>query len=155
MKKTKSKFGRFLKFIIIVVIIIVIVNSFGKGQESQSSNENSNTSFNEGERISVEIDTLFEDLENNAMVAEQKYNKARIELTGQINSFDSDGKYFLLGSSDDSYMFSSIQCYIDEDQMSDVMKLSKGDIITLNGTIKSIGENMGYSLDVEKILLTD
>jgi len=168
MNNNNGKSGCFSNFLLIIIIIIIIFNYFGKVNNSQTSDESINTSidesintsidessnipFDESERITVDIDTLFEDLDNNAMVAEEKYNNARIKLTGKIKSFDSDGKYFSIGSPDNSYMFSSILCDITEDQKSELMKFSKGDLITLKGTITSIGEIIGYSLDVEEIL---
>ena len=50
------------------------------------------------------------------------------------------------------FTIQDVQCYIKNDeQKAQVANLSKGDVITVKGKIKSIGELMGYSLDIDSI----
>ena len=49
-------------------------------------------------------------------------------------------------------MFQEIRCKIkSEDQLNTVMDMSKGDKITVKGQITSIGEVLGYDLDITEI----
>ena len=52
----------------------------------------------------------------------------------------------------DEWAFSGIQCYLTTDeQKAQIMEMSVDDIVTLRGKIKSVGEVLGYSLDIDSI----
>jgi aspartyl/asparaginyl-tRNA synthetase len=93
-----------------------------------------------------------DDLDKNALKAEKKYNDQYVELTGKLSNIDSSGKYISLNPSDDRFTIIGVMCYIKNDTQSDkVMEMEKGQSVTLKGKIKSVGEVMGYSLDIDEI----
>ena len=103
---------------------------------------------------SYDCTELFDDLESNAMKAEKKHQDEYVKVTGYVGTIDSDGAYIGVGAAEDNYdyMFSQITCYIqNEDQLNKVMELTKGDKITVKGQITSIGEVLGYDLDIMEV----
>lgn len=104
------------------------------------------------EYTAYNVSEMVTDLQENAMRAEQKYNKQYVEITGELNVTDSDGKYISLIPAGEMFSFSGVQCYIkNAEQRKKVAELNIGDIVTLRGKIKSTGEIMGYSLDITSI----
>lgn len=101
-----------------------------------------------------DVTELFDALEDNALKAEKTFQKQHVELEGYVSNIDSDGSYISIGAAPDDYTYflSSVQCYIkSEEQLEQVMEISVGDPIVIRGKIKSIGEVMGYSLDIHSI----
>lgn len=97
-------------------------------------------------------DEMMNDLKANALKAKDKYNKQYIELTGKLSNIDSNGKYIDLVPTGDEFAIIGIQCYIkNDDQKNKVMEMSIDDTVTLKGKVKSVGEVMGYSLDIDDI----
>ena len=104
--------------------------------------------------VHYDVTELFDALKSNALKAEKTFQKQHVELEGYVSSIDSDGKYVSIGAAPDDYTYflSSVQCYIkSEEQLEQVMEVSVGDPIVIRGKIKSIGEVMGYSLDIHGI----
>lgn len=100
----------------------------------------------------VTVEALFDELDNNAMNASDKYKGQYLAITGVLGTIDSDGSYFALESSDDNYMFQSVSCNIKNDeQLEKIKTLSKGDEITVKGKITDVGEVFGYYLDIDSI----
>ena len=98
------------------------------------------------------VDDMMAELKENALKASDKYDKQYVEITGKLGTIDSSGKYITLMPMDDDWAFVGVQCYIkNDDQKSKVMELSKGDTVTLKGKIKSVGEVLGYSLDIDEM----
>ena len=98
------------------------------------------------------METLFDALESNAANASDTYKGQYLAVSGVLGTIDSDGSYIALESTNDSYMFQSVQCYIKNDeQLQKVKSLSKGDSLTVKGKVKDVGEVLGYSLDIDSI----
>lgn len=98
---------------------------------------------------------LFDDLKNNALRAEQTHQDEYVEITGYIRAFDSDGKYISIGAPEDdfNYLFDTILCDFKNDTQKEIaMQMNKYDKITIRGQIKSIGEVLGYSLNIDEIV---
>lgn len=118
----------------------------------ESSAEVTETTAPPIEYTKYSADELLNDLKANALKAKDKYDKQYVELTGKLSNIDSDGKYISLVPTGDEFTFIGIQCYIkNEDQKKKVMEMSIDDTVTLKGKIKSVGEVMGYSLDIDEI----
>ena len=95
---------------------------------------------------------LVNDLEENALKAEKKYLDQYVEITGKVSNIDSDGTYISLRPSNDPYCFISTMCYIKNDeQLNKVMEMSTDDVVTIKGKVKSVGEVLGYSIDIKEI----
>ena len=101
-----------------------------------------------------QVTELFDDLSKNALKAQKKYEDQNVELVGYLGTIDSSGDYICLeaAENDYDYMFQSVTCYIKaEDQLDTVMDLTKGDKIVIKGRITTVGEVLGYYLDMDSI----
>lgn len=106
------------------------------------------------EYIKCTATELFDLLKNNAMKAKNQYEGQYVEISGYVSNIDASGKYISIGGKSDDYehMFESIQCYIKTDeQKNQVMELSTDQYVTLKGVITSVGEILGYSMNIESI----
>lgn len=99
----------------------------------------------------VDINTLFETLSNNPLNAKKTYEGTTIRIAGVLKNIDASGDYFSLGNGDE-WSFDSLMCYIKDDETLDkIASSSMGDTITVCGTVTSVGEILGYSMDVDYI----
>ncbi len=142
---------------VIVILVIAIANmTGGEKTETTSSQQNNNTVETTQETVTyeaVELDVMFEDLKNNAMKAEKTYQNKNIEFSAKIQSFDSDGNYISVEPTNaDEWNFDSAMCYMkNEEQKNYLIEKNVGDIVTIKGKVKSIGEIMGYSIDIAEV----
>lgn len=100
--------------------------------------------------------TLFNDLSDNALAAERKHQDEYVEITGYIDTIDSDGKYITIGCNDKNYehSFDSIMCEINsEEQLDVVASAKKGKKVVVKGQITSIGEILGYTVSMDSITI--
>ena len=100
----------------------------------------------------VSITKLHEELDDNALRAEDTYKNMRVKITGYINVIDSDGKYISVDGSKSAWDFDSVHCtLLNDEQRSVVKSKSRGDKVTVWGKITSIGEIVGYSMRIDYI----
>ena len=130
----------------------------GDDEEKKSSTDNTKTeSGSNKESVKIEylqctVDDLVKMLEENALKAEKTYQDQYVEVKGKLSNIDSDGDYISLSCLHDEWNFNSVQCYIKNDnQLNQVMEMQTGDTVTVKGQITSIGEVLGYSLDIDEI----
>lgn len=170
----KRKQGGIVKWIVIAVVVLAIIGAAAGGSDDnskQASNTNTTaqTSQNSNDSKPKEseptedsepeitytaytVTQMMDDLDNNALKAESTYKDQYVEITGRLNVIDSSGKYISLYPEDDEWAFVGVQCNIkNEDQKAKVMEMSTGDIVTLKGKVKSVGEVLGYTLDIDEI----
>jgi hypothetical protein len=163
-------FGGCLKVVggvvVALVVIAIAIGALGSGDDSgsapsasgQAQVEASADASSEAEAASepivfedVDINTLFETLSNNPLNAKNTYEGATIRFTGYLSNIDASGKYFNVKNGDE-WSFESIQCYInDEATLDRIASSAMGDELTICGTVTSVGEVLGYSLDVDHI----
>lgn len=104
------------------------------------------------EYVVTDIKTMADELENNALSAEETYSDAYLEITGVLEGVDSDGSYITVTHYQDQYGFDSIQCFVKDDAQLDVIKgMSVGDTVTVKGQISNIGELLGYTMDIHEV----
>lgn len=163
----RKKQGGIVKWIVVGVVVLILLGSCsGSGEETQTNSPNTpnNTANNvigdvEKESQVVEIsytpctvDEMADMLEENALKAEKMYNDQYIEVTGVLSVIDSDGSYIALSPIDDEWSFTTVQCYIqNEEQINQVIEMKEDDIVTLRGKVTDVGEILGYSLDIDSI----
>ena len=97
---------------------------------------------------------LFDLLENNALKAKSLLEDAYVEVSGYVSNIDASGEYISIGAESDNYEYflDSIHCSIKDDATREkVMDLAKDDYITIKGQITSVGEVLGYSMNIESI----
>jgi hypothetical protein len=175
----RKKQGGKLKFIVIGAIALILIYAAVNGGGNDSSTEsvssdnvksetsNDANSSNDAKKdeakkakstdkpieyTKYDVSEMMDDLNSNAMKAEKKYSDQYVEITGKLSNIDSDGKYIDLVSSKDEFAILGVQCYIkSDDQSSKVMEMEKDQTVTLKGKITSVGEVMGFSLDIAEI----
>ncbi len=143
------------------LFFLYAIGTSGKDDKKDSQNQttiskNQQTTTQETETkityTSYTVTQMMEDLESNAMKASETYKDQYVEITGRLGVIDSSGKYISLYPEDDEWAIIGVQCYIITDEQKEkVMKMEKGSSITLKGKIKSVGEVLGYSLDIDSI----
>ena len=101
----------------------------------------------------VDLQTMFDDLDANAMKSENTYKNKYVEFSCKIANFDSSGKYIGVEPVNASELnFITATCYIKNDtQKSFLIEKNVGDIVTIKGKVKSIGEVLGYSFDIKEV----
>lgn len=156
----KKKQGGLLKWFLIVLAICVVFGMANGGDDEEKKLSTDTTKTEAGsnkesvkiEYIQCTVDDLVKMLEENALKAEKTYQDQYVEVQGKLSNIDSDGEYISLSCLYDEWNFNTIQCYIQNDeQLNNVMEMKTGDTITVKGQINSIGEIIGYSLNIEEI----
>ena len=144
-------------FWVIVVFVVIIIGSAtsGTGEETAGSLENigSNVSQQDITYQNVELQAMFDELESNAMKAENNYQGKYVEFRCKIRNFDSDGSYISVEPINASeWNLTTAMCYIKNDTQKDfLLNKNVDDEITIKGKIKSIGEVLGYTIDINEV----
>ncbi len=151
--------------LLIAVALAFLLMAAGSGSESSSSSSAS-TKLSTGSKgdeaaepeeityTHYNVTELFDMLKQNAMKAKSTFKGQYVELEGYLGIMDSDGKYIGLEANPNNYDYflESVQCYVkNQEQKEIIMELNKGDVIIVKGKITSVGEVLGYSLDIDSI----
>lgn len=162
-RKKQGKSGCLIAVIAVVVILVLVGIASGGGSDdktSSSSSQGSTTAQSSSSASSEEtvtytaytVDEMMDDLNTNAMNASDKYKNQYIEITGKLESIDSDGKYISVLPENEEFAIIGVSCYIKSDEQKDVIKTkTMGDTITLRGKCTKVGDVLGYSLDIDSI----
>lgn len=141
-------------FIFILVAIATSGNDDNKNQSTTTGKQQTTTKETETQitYTAYTVSQMMSDLESNAMKASETYKDQYVEITGRLGVIDSSGKYISLYPEDNEWAIIGVQCSISTDEQKEkVMSMEKGDTVTLRGKIKSVGEILGYSLDIDSI----
>ena len=136
-------------WVVVVVIIAAIVGgtSGSKSGDKPALDEPiSYTHYN--------VTELFDALKNNAMKAQSDFKDQYVEIEGYLDVVDSDGKYIGVGAAptDYNYILQNVQCYIKDDtQKQQIMEIGTESPITVRGKIISVGEVLGFSMNIDSI----
>lgn len=156
-KNKKPIYKRPWFIVICIILVLAIISSFGSSSEEPENVTSSNPS-EEQQNVEItytpySVDTLMDDLDNNALKAEETYDNQYVEITGELSVIDSDGQYINLIPQNRSFAILGCQCYIKNDeQKQQVIEMSIGQILTIRGKITSVGEVTGYQLDIQEIV---
>lgn len=136
-----------LCLVAVVTIILMFPDSFQTG-----NTVNAPTSV-QIQYEKVDLQDMLDDLEENALRAEETYQDKYIEITGKIRSFDSDGKYISIVPHDaPAGIFDSVMCYLtDPTHKAFLLEKNVGDVVTIKGKVFSIGEVLGYGVKIAEI----
>ena len=159
-KKGKFKLGC-LGFIALL-LVIGLFNSCGSNSKENPSQTNTTSSSSAAQEQKskekvyedADINVLIKEAKENAAAANQNYKKKNIKITGVLKNIDSDVKYITLDGTDKNYSMIHITCRINSknDTLKDsVLKLKKGQMVTVSGTVKEVGDIMGYELSLDKV----
>ena len=113
------------------------------------------TSASSIEYARYDVTELFDMLSGNALKAQNTFKGQYVELTGYLETIDSDGRYISVGADpgDYTYLLDSVHCTIrrNSGQLEQIMEMKTGDPITVRGRITDVGEVLGYYLDIDGI----
>ena len=164
-KKQKGPLGIIIAVILVLIVIGALAGG-GGGSDSASDSTASNsdttttkettteTPVEEKEYIVVTKQELSDALDANALKAADTYKDKYVEVSGYLDSIDSDGKYITIDSGSDDYTFVNVQCFIKtDDQKATIMEMNSGDPLTIKGKCTDVGEFLGYSINIEEIIL--
>jgi RecJ-like exonuclease len=151
MKKLVKKW--YFWVIVVIVIIAVACTSNSEETTQDDSTQSETTAAATLEYDVVDLQQMLDDLSSNALKAEKTYQGKYIEVVGKIKNFDSDGNYISIEPVNaDEWNFETVMCYIkNEAQLNFLLEKAVGDTITIKGKITSIGEVLGYSLNIDEI----
>lgn len=120
------------------------------GDYSSDSQDNQDVSYTQYEAVS--INDLLDELDANALRAEQTYNGKYIEFSGKLSNIDSSGKYISVCKINDDWGLERIHCSItDQSQLDFIAGINKGDTVTISGEVTDVGELLGYFVDIHEI----
>ena len=86
--------------------------------------------------------------------ASSDFKDQYVEIEGYLDVVDSDGKYIGVGAApnDYNYILQNVQCYIKDDtQKQQIMEIGTESPITVRGKIISVGEVLGFSMNIDSI----
>lgn len=157
-KNKKPVYKRKWFIALMVIVALGIIGSIAGGGDDKDKVATTDTAQGQTEQaeppktpVAVTADTLIKDLDENALKAAETYKGQYLEISGRLSNIDSSGKYFSIRP-DSGLSIIGIMCYITEDLKGQVADFKKGQNVKVIGTVKDVGEVMGYSIDVEKIL---
>lgn len=152
-------------FWLLAVLVIGAVGSAMGGEDSGETNSpqqtqqeiagtpeggNSETEEPAVTYTAYSVEQLMDDLRTNALKAESAYQDQYVELTGRLNVIDSDGDYLSIVPENDPFAVLGVQCYLQtEEQLQQVLDMEIDQVITVRGQITSVGEVLGYQLDID------
>ena len=160
----KKPFYKRKWFIIIAAVIVIGViasNSGGdKNEESKPAETQQTVSETPAkeeetpkEYTAVTADQMIQDLEDNALKAQNNYKDNYFEISGNLSNIDSSGKYIGIKGTSGEFSLVNIQCYLKSDEQRNVVaELSKEQNVIVKGKVKDVGEVLGYSVDIDEII---
>lgn len=152
-KNKKPLYKKWWVWVLAVVVIAVIGSAGGNDSNEGTSQGNTTTQTEEIVYEIVDLGVMIDELNNNAMKAEKTYQNKHIEFAAKISSFDSDGDYVSVEPVNaDAWNLYTAMCYIKNDeQLNFLLEKNVGDTVTIKGKVKSIGEVLGYSIDIAEV----
>lgn len=177
-KTKKPIFKKWWFWVIVGVVVIAIVGGSSDDGETPADTNNTDSvaATTESKTASVEttesttapveatkapeivyealdLQTMLDELEANALKAEKTYQNKDVEVTGKIKNFDSDGSYISIEPVNaDEWNFTTVMCYIkDDDQLDFLLEKAVGDEVTVKGRITQIGEILGYTIKMDEV----
>lgn len=142
-------------WVVVVVIIAAIVGgTSGSKSGDKPAPDEPMTPQQPISYTHYNVTELFDALKNNAMKAQSDFKDQYVEIEGYLDVVDSDGKYIGVGAApnDYNYILQDVQCYIKDDtQKQQIMEIGTESPITVRGKIISVGEVLGFSMNIDSI----
>lgn len=142
-------------WVVVVVIIAAIVGgTSGSKSGDKPAPDEPMTPQQPISYTHYNVTELFDALKNNAMKAQSDFKDQYVEIEGYLDVVDSDGKYIGVGAApnDYNYILQNVQCYIkDGTQKQQIMEIGTESPITVRGKIISVGEVLGFSMNIDSI----
>ena len=134
---------RILRVIAIIIAVFLVLDFFLSDPDYVPEEER--------EYTEVTVDQLYEELDDNALKAEDTYQNSYVAVRGTLGTIDSDGSYIGLDPLSGPSL-ENIHCRITSDEQRDAIKAhSRGDEIVIKGQMVDIGEIAGYTMNIDSI----
>ena len=154
-KIKKPIFKKWWFWAIVIIVVVVAATSSGSDEQAPVNNTVSSEPKTTQEITyeAVDLQTMFDELDGNAMKAENNYKGKYVQIECKISNFDSKGAYISVEPKHaDERNLTTAMCYIKDDAQKEfLIEKNVGDVITIKGKIKSVGEIMGYSVDIAEV----
>jgi ribosomal protein L40E len=164
-KNKKPIYKRWWFIVLAVFLGVSIIGSLGGGNDAETADTSGNnstisTNVSEGQQtqepeityMAYSVAELVNDLDTNALKASEKYKNQYVELTGRLNSIDSNGAHISVYPGVEMYEFQGVTCYIKTpEQKTAVMDMEIGDTVVVKGKITDVGEFLGYYLNIDEV----
>lgn len=138
-----------LCIVAMITIILMFPDSFSGENIGAAPNAPTSTQI---QYEQVNLQDMLDELNANALRAEEKYQGKHIEITGEIRNFDSDGKYISIAPCGTGVLGERVMCYLaDTTHKAFLLEKNVGDMVTIKGKVFSIGEVLGYSVKIAEI----
>lgn len=154
--ETRKKVGAILFtiaglcLVAVITIVLMFPNSF---KRDNTGNEASTPVSLQIQYEKVDLQVMLDELDTNALRAEEKYQGKNIEITGEIRVFDSDGKYIsIVPCGAAKLSIDTVRCHLADQTHKDfLLEKNVGDVVTIKGKVFSIGEVIGYGVKIAEI----
>lgn len=156
-KKTSDAERQFAVYVIFILIAGVLLYCVAmKLFYRPQANNTPGTQATESLQIQyekVDLQVMLDELDANALRAEETYQDKYVEITGKITVFDSDGKYIAIEPIEaTAWSIDSVHCSLtDPTHKAFLLEKNVGDVVTIKGKVISIGEIQGYSVKIAEI----
>lgn len=138
-----------LCIVAVIVIVLMLPDSF-KGDNTGNTPSAPTSLQIQYEKVDLQV--MLDELDANALRAEEIYQDKYIEITGEIRNFDSDGKYISIRPCGAGILSERVMCYLtDPAHKAFLLEKSVGDVVTIKGKVISVGEIQGYSVKIAEI----
>ena len=137
-----------LCIVALIIICLMFPDSFKGGSTANTPNAPISVQI---QYEQVDLQVMLDELNTNALRAEETYQDKYIEITGEIISFDSDGKYISIVPCGGSVLSEWVHCSVDKTHKAFLLEKNEGDVVTIRGKVVSIGEIQGYSVKIAEI----
>lgn len=158
-KRRKPVYKKWWFWVLMGLATIITLAAVGGSEEGETSGTDTpstpSSSIVSEEKVYevVDLRKMIDELDENALKAERTYQDKYVEVVGVITNFDSDGSYISIEPVNaDAWDFTSVTCDISNDEQLDfLLEKSVGDKITIKGQVTSIGEILGYSIEIDEV----
>ena len=146
-----------LLLIMVTLVAISCITGCGGGSSGgKSSSATQSQAPKQKNYAEANINQLLQEAKDNAAKANRAYKGKDVKIIGgEIKNIDSDVKYISLDSSTAGLMeygMLSVRCDINNEKLKDkVLDFKKEQAVIVYGTIKEVGDLMGYSMVLDNI----
>lgn len=149
------------KLLVVFAIILAVAIGCSVAQEDEptlsqptnppAASEPAETEAEPEPALEVTAAEMIETLEANALNAKETYEGKRVTVSGVVGNIDASGNYFSLDPEPDAFIITGVQVQTSEEFRDQVAAFTQGQEVVVTGTVTSVGEIMGYSIEAESI----
>ena len=151
----KGCLGAVLGLIAVVIIGVMIASCAGGSKDQGGKPAASSSSNAKQEQAKTYADADINVLIRDAAAANKNYKGKDVKIVGGIlGNIDSDLSYISIDGTNRDFSFLHVRCSIkskNKELQDAVLKLKKGQAVTVYGRVTDVGDMMGYYLDLDKV----